>query len=265
MPADPARFFPDRKRTDGLPTAFAYCATCNKYEPVNDKLTGYRFDCPLWRLDAIHVAAVFGTRWKHLTWVRSMAKLEFYQGRRRPWKIIWILLFATVVSILLLSSPYHRVAKFVSAPVGAFLILDTILFTSANVLSSQRPRFPPRSIVRAILGLIQLVFGFALLYAGTGFNFMVSGKSTCLDLKQSLYFSIVTMATLGYGDITPSLNSSVMLLALVALEILCGLFYLSVFVATTVSWTRGIQRPMTLSELLKESDGLDKEDLKWRS
>lgn len=251
----PERFDPSRTRSNNLPTAIAYCATCNKWEPVNDKLTGYRFDCPSWRLDSIHVAAVIGTSWKHAKWVKYIVKLESYQRLRGRLPAFGILIVATVIG---LGAGLLR-CYFFSMAIGFILILDTMLFTSANVMSSQRPRFAPRSIFFATLGLVQLVLGFGFLYFGSRFKFLVSGNKAQLSLVQSVYFSIVTIVTLGYGDITPPSNESVVLLV-VAFQILCAVYYLSVFIATVVSWVRGIERPLALKELLDCSDRLDKID-----
>ena len=49
-----------------------------------------------------------------------------------------------------------------------------------------------------------------------------------LSLFQMFYFSIVTISTLGYGDITPSLNSN-LLLGAIMLQVLSGIFIIGLF------------------------------------
>ena len=56
-----------------------------------------------------------------------------------------------------------------------------------------------------------------------------------------LYFSFVTMTTLGYGDITPTSAAS---RALVTLQAICGQFYLTVLVA----WLVGLHIAHTRNE-----------------
>jgi len=95
-------------------------------------------------------------------------------------------------------------------------------------------------------------------------KFKIGNDLATLDFWGGLYFSTVTMATLGYGDIVPLVDPWNCVFWAVILQIVFGLYYLSVFVATMVSWIRGIQRPPTLKELLEESDCLDKQDLATR-
>ena len=261
METEPPRFDCATARDQRLPQAIAYCATCNRWAPVNLKLTGYRFDCPDWDLNNIHVAAVVGNRWSDTAWVKRVARLERYQARRGQIRIFRYVIAALVIGSLLCISPWP-LARRASALIGLLLVIDIVLFTSANALSSQRPRFPPRSIIRAIAGFGQLALGFALVHAGLESDFKVGDKTATLDLSQAVYFSIVTLATVGYGDVSPPLDPSLAVFWVVVFQILCGLYYLGVFVATTVSWVRGIQRPPTLAALLDESKKLDQEDLR---
>ena len=254
--------FDSAKARDALlPRAIAYCANCNRWAPVNLKLTGYRFDCPAWDLNTIHVAAVIGDRWSAAAWVKCIARLELYQEYRDRLRVPACLIVAMVLGMLL-SLLRWPLARGASVLIGLALIVDILLFTSANALSSQRPRFPPRRIIRATLGFGQLAVGFALLHAGLESLFTVGGKSAALEFPQALYFSVVTLATVGYGDITPPLDPWQAVFWIVVLQVLCGLYYLGVFVATTVSWVRGIQRPLTLEDLLAESQKADEQDLR---
>lgn len=92
------------------------------------------------------------------------------------------------------------------------------------------------------------VFGALLAYALLGFAF--ASVYTAIDLQSSdtifaqgavqqadyVYFSFVTITTLGFGDLTPSLD---IVKRLVVLEALIGQVFLVVLVARLVSlWTR---------------------------
>ncbi len=255
-PLEERRFYHNRTRPFCRTEAFAYCGTCDRWEPVNDKLSGYRFDCPLWMLDKIHVGAVIGTKWKHWRWVWPIVGLERYQAARGKWGKV-ALIAASVVTVADLTLPLPvALERFIAFLVGGLLLLDTVSFTSANALASQRPRFAPRSIFRAVLGVLELIIAFSLLHLGIRSGVRVNGNFAELDFPKAFYFSTVTLATVGYG-VEPCVDPSRLTFWLVILQILVGLYYLSVFLATMVSWARGVQRPQTLSALLNESNRLD--------
>jgi voltage-gated potassium channel len=73
-----------------------------------------------------------------------------------------------------------------------------------------------------------LILVFACLYriaqnvAGFG-QFRVYGRAASLNFAESLYFSVVTIATVGYGDIVPD---GAFVRALAAGEVICGVLLL---------------------------------------
>ena len=86
--------------------------------------------------------------------------------------------------------------------------------------------------------LFGLIFGFiyfmvervwpgSLVHTGAG-NFLEGG----IQLGQAIYFSFVTLATLGYGDIIPA---SDVIRSLAIVETMCGQVYLVVLVARLVT------------------------------
>lgn len=77
-------------------------------------------------------------------------------------------------------------------------------------------------------------------------SFAASGVATSLDLQSCVYFSFVTLATLGYGDIVP-LGPSARGLAVG--EAILGQLYLAVLVARLV----GAARSSSLSKSQEES------------
>ena len=69
--------------------------------------------------------------------------------------------------------------------------------------------------------------------------------------------SLVTIVTLGYGDIHPCLNSP-RALGLNMWEIISGLYFLSILFAVMVGWANQSSTLLTLSEIVDESERLDK-------
>ena len=78
---------------------------------------------------------------------------------------------------------------------------------------------------------IKLVLAFSVLYAAqvSGFN------HENLNIGQIIYFSFVTVTTLGYGDIAPSLDN-LLLQSAVILQINAGLYLIVVLLAGSVAW-----------------------------
>lgn len=80
-----------------------------------------------------------------------------------------------------------------------------------------------------IFGVVTLVNDEAFSFARSGNSFLSTfGESSFSDL---MYFSFVTMTTLGYGDVTP-LSSAAKMIAVV--QAIMGQFYMAVLVAKLV-------------------------------
>ncbi|MEM9399317.1 MAG: ion channel [Verrucomicrobiota bacterium] len=75
-----------------------------------------------------------------------------------------------------------------------------------------------------------MLFGLVNLYEPNSYS-MAGSASADIDTSSLLYFSIVTLTTLGYGDITPL---SAPARSLAAMEALVGQIYLTVLVARLV-------------------------------
>jgi voltage-gated potassium channel len=82
--------------------------------------------------------------------------------------------------------------------------------------------------------LLGLAWGFAYLIAEAFFTGSVRGLDSQLwqnNLEQLLYYSMVTLTTLGYGDITP-IQPVARFLAY--MEAITGIFYTTVLVASLI-------------------------------
>ncbi|HEV8484164.1 MAG TPA: potassium channel family protein [Blastocatellia bacterium] len=95
-----------------------------------------------------------------------------------------------------------------------------------------------RAIILAIINYLELVVGFAIIYAWSG---SVSNSTTCRVLSgsvEALYFSCVTATTVGYGDYTPNNHLGQ---ALVVAEILMAVLLLALVLGALLTGVRDIQ------------------------
>lgn len=123
--------------------------------------------------------------------------------------------------------------------------LNVMLFdpfqTSTYALRSYR-----RSVLLAMQTFVEVFFWFAAIYKIFAHHFEKADILRSLD--GSLYFSAVTMATLGYGDITP-LQTSTLGRLIVVFHVGVGFFLTVVVIARVISL---LPRPATMAD--DESD-----------
>jgi hypothetical protein len=115
-------------------------------------------------------------------------------------------------------------------------VLASLLATAATARHALRARVVDAEHIFAALDaylLTGLIFGvcYWMLDQTWPASFGVAAASD-LDLSRAIYFSFVTIATLGYGDIVPASDAA---RGLVILEAVSGQMYLTVLVARLVS------------------------------
>jgi hypothetical protein len=122
--------------------------------------------------------------------------------------------------------------------VNILVILGSVIATLRYVLLNRR--VTTDSISAAIVAYLLIGLAFASAYH---FLFVLDGRSFTIPTEISvasssslhtamIYFSFVTMATLGYGDIAPRLPLSEML---AVIEAIIGQFYIAVVIAWLMS------------------------------
>lgn len=89
-----------------------------------------------------------------------------------------------------------------------------------------------------------LVIAFASIYAvishySAGRHFLVGNVDRAISFPEAIYFSIVTLSTVGYGDIIPA---SSVARALAAFEVVCGVMLLLFGVSELLEYTREHRR-----------------------
>ncbi|MFM8682024.1 MAG: ion channel [Alphaproteobacteria bacterium] len=129
----------------------------------------------------------------------------------------------------------------VSADVSSFLIETGLLFEEffGRMARLVVPTFAFLTFYSVV------VIAFATLYRivdrlSAEPNFSIGGAARAITFAESLYFSIVTMATVGYGDVVPASDAA---RALAAMQVVLGVLLLLVGFSEIFSYTRERQRP----------------------
>src|SRR5512141_3157653 len=151
---------------------------------------------------------------------------------------LWVVSLAgSLLATLTLPDPWHRRAEFIETasllPLLGLLAVGILGF----VFRSRRLSIDGIFATVAVYLLVALMFAqlYLLLLAANphGFSLPVAAAERSPHLLQSdmLYFSLVTLATVGYGDILPQSEVARML---AMLEAVAGQFYVAVVVAVFV-------------------------------
>ena len=242
-----------------------YCATCKHAFPpaLNPTLQGRRFECPCGHTSAEpHIAAVG----RIARWQDMQVRLVAWHRRSRLGPAGRLLLeSATVGLALLLARPESTWERWIVLTItvvpAILIILDQLLYNAAVVFTVARPRNSLRTIILGLWGVLVFCGAFATLDRVADNEFPdplktpQSGFSEPLQASTALYFSAVTFATVGYGDLHPV---TVPARILVTVQIVFGIFLLIVVFANFAMWaTSGSPRLPTLSEIKAESEKLD--------
>jgi voltage-gated potassium channel len=113
---------------------------------------------------------------------------------------------------------------FVSRDVAVFLLDTGLLFEQffARMAGLIVPAFAFLTCYSLMVILFASIYSI-LDHLGGGANFRIEGAVRAISFPECLYFSVVTLSTVGYGDIVPASNA-VRILA--AAEIVCGILLL---------------------------------------
>lgn len=83
-----------------------------------------------------------------------------------------------------------------------------ILIYSTGLMFWVRNRFGSKKIIHFLISYISSIFMIIFLFAGAYISnpeeFMIQGVRKSITFEEALYFSTVTVTTVGYGDITPA-------------------------------------------------------------
>jgi Ion channel len=215
---------------------------------TRDRLGGLRVDRPPSRtgryvlllgflLADIFVVGLAGaSKWATFTYtpltaVTLLLALRTSEAKPRTMKMALAAAgLAVVVSIVALATGDSRLNDYVYFMLFALLLLSPLAIGRAILTSHQ---VTPRLLVGAICVYLMIGLLFTFLYLGVNGvhpNFFKQGVET--EPSIYLYFSFITMTTVGYGDFSPA---SAVPRMLVVFEALLGQIFLVTAVARLVS------------------------------
>ena len=111
-----------------------------------------------------------------------------------------------------------------SRPIVVFLIDTGLLFRDffATVAALVRPAYAFLTFYAVVLILFACLYTIADMISPAA-NFAIGGVARDIEFLDALYFSIVTLSTVGYGDITPVTTT---VRALAAIQVVAGVILL---------------------------------------
>lgn len=243
------------------PRVHPYCARCRREFPLelNELLTGRRFECPNEdTLNDPHIAAVGNTP---RAWLHIQQWLMWLQMKH--WEAPTILgIWSTVIALVLwgISESRSGAMLWASRFLAVVMILQTLVYNVSVVFGKPRARNPLRSALYAVWGFLIIAGGFALLEMSLAEQF-----EPPLNAFAAMYFSIMTITTVGYGDFHPK-GDSILAEGLAALEVTVGIFFALMLLSSFASLSReGSPTLPTLRELKNESDRLDEDYSTYRT
>ena len=189
--------------------------------------------------------------------VKRLSSLSTSYSFVESWVLFWNL--AAIAVLILLSRHFDLpdLWRFVFVAIGMLRVFEIVIYQINVVLldeyiNARNPKNPPyavrgfrRLVLLSIHNYIEVLFWFASFYE----VFWMSFDSKHIEITTiggSLYFSIVTMATLGYGDITPA--GDLLGIVLIGLQTGIGIFMVIIAVARVLSL---IPKPLSLDEFEK--------------
>ena len=113
-------------------------------------------------------------------------------------------------------------------------VFDIAISITATAFVSRSPTQSLRTTVLLLVSWLTVAVGFANLYLTIPGQFKDG-----LTWPRSLYFSVVTLATVGYGDISPLAHATTAQTLIVG-QILVGLYLVVVIFSIILSWSNAL-------------------------
>lgn len=215
---------------------------------------GRRFRCSKSSFDNFHVAAVTDAR--TLWWLSCQALLirictsqfhpRYFLCRRRAEFYVPVL-----VALIIIAYALTPGAAWAGVGLAGAVLVDTLLFNTMVAFVTQRPRAAMRTMFFAVATFLQIAGVFGVFYRALPETYFDAAIRTDFD---AFYFSVITLATIGYGDIHPVRDAG-WAQGIVVTEIGCGLYFLTGLFAIMASWAGASPVLPTLEELRANRTG----------
>jgi|ERR1041385_3601639 voltage-gated potassium channel Kch len=229
-----------------------YCAECDK-ELGEDpqKRLGQRVVCPL---SPHHLAAVVkppaGKLWlkieRNIARCAELSPMRVVGGGGRA-GIYHLIRLGVLLSLLFVAGMrMNRMLLYLVAVAAAFFLYDILIISTYATFVSRFPTHPLRTLILTISSLFQIAVVYAVFY-----RLGQTGFTQNLSLVDALYFSVVTISTVGYGDIQPALGARGIKLLIMS-ELVVGFSVVAGLFAIVTGWVNDRphgSQPMTLAEL----------------
>jgi len=239
-----------------------YCATCKQsWEPDQKKRLGRRFICPEDKRDSDpHVASmVKGEHGK--TWLNIEAKILMYEHFtiklfkrylfKRYFPTSAPLHNITIILLLIISFglvKLNTIGIIAGCIVSLVVIFDILLCRTSVAFFSRFPTHPLRTILITFVTFSYQVIGYAVFFVALESHF----SRKIEGILDAIYFSFVTITTLGYGEIKPTTPWGKLI---IIFELLTGLYFLVIVISIITSWVNeppNIAEPQSYAELFPD-------------
>jgi|GEM_PF-5813752 len=112
-----------------------------------------------------------------------------------------------------------------------YIIIDIIFVNTSIAFTSRSPASPLRTTVLALLSFFSIPLAFSAVFA-----LIPSHFSPPLDnFVRAIYFSFITITTIGYGDIKPYPEAWLPQI-LIVVEVILGVYFLVILIAIMSNW-----------------------------
>lgn len=131
---------------------------------------------------------------------------------------------------------------------ACLFIAESLASTTSVAFISRWPASVLRSFVLTLWTYLQAAMAYAVVYGNAFWN----GFNHALRPVQALYFSMTTMTTVGYGDITPRADALGLQLTVIT-QMMASLYFVAAILSIVVGWSSSPPRPSrSLDELATE-------------
>lgn len=138
----------------------------------------------------------------------------------------WIILKVLILFLILVFDLSFYIGSLI---ISVIFLVDLYSHHLEQVFIGSKPRSLERSIIFLAVNVVESILAFAIIYLY--FGVLIYSDQIVYNWHEAVYFSVVTAATVGYGDIVPSGEIGRLL---VIIQILASILFVAVVLANYV-------------------------------